>query len=131
VVSSTNFIVTRSGKPFALTAFSNWVRLKCNEARLPHCSAHGLRKAAARRLAEAGCSQHEIAAITGHSALKRSRDDPSWASVKAVRDGRVHLSPKMPFGWVDFPPSVNRLIGLWWLAKVLYPDKFSEDTCGR
>jgi iron complex transport system substrate-binding protein len=53
--------------------------------------------------------------------------DPSWASVNAVRDGRVHLSPKMPFGWVDFPPSVNRLIGLWWLAKILYPDRFHED----
>ncbi len=55
------------------------------------------------------------------------RSDPAWASVAAVRDSRVHLSPKMPFGWVDFPPSVNRLIGLWWLAKILYPDKFSED----
>jgi iron complex transport system substrate-binding protein len=55
------------------------------------------------------------------------RSDPALASVKAVRDGRVHLSPKMPFGWVDFPPSVNRLIGLWWLAKILYPDKFPED----
>ena len=55
------------------------------------------------------------------------RNDPAWASVKAVRDGRVHLSPKMPFGWVDFPPSVNRLIGLWWLAKILYPERFPED----
>jgi iron complex transport system substrate-binding protein len=55
------------------------------------------------------------------------RNDPSWASVKAVRDNRVHLSPKMPFGWVDFPPSVNRLIGLWWLAKILYPERFPED----
>src|SRR6516165_5138077 len=53
--------------------------------------------------------------------------DPSWASVNAVRNGRVHLSPKMPFGWVDFPPSVNRLIGLWWLANILYPDRFHED----
>jgi iron complex transport system substrate-binding protein len=53
--------------------------------------------------------------------------DQSWASVNAVRNGRVHLSPKMPFGWVDFPPSVNRLIGLWWLAKILYPDRFHED----
>ncbi|WP_315729296.1 MULTISPECIES: tyrosine-type recombinase/integrase [unclassified Bradyrhizobium] len=33
------------------------------------CKAHGLRKAAARRLAEAGCSASEIAAITGHKAL--------------------------------------------------------------
>ncbi len=55
------------------------------------------------------------------------RTDPAWASVAAVRAGRVHLSPKLPFGWVDFPPSVNRLIGLWWLAKVLYPDLFPED----
>ena len=44
-----------------------------------------------------------------------------------MREGRVHLSPKMPFGWVDFPPSVNRLIGLWWLGKILYPDLFKED----
>jgi iron complex transport system substrate-binding protein len=55
------------------------------------------------------------------------RSDPSWASIKAVRDNRVHLSPKTPFGWVDFPPSVNRLIGLWWLAKILYPERFPED----
>ena len=45
------------------------------------------------------------------------RSDPAWAGVKAVREGRVHLSPKMPFGWVDFPPSVNRLIGLMWLSR--------------
>ena len=55
------------------------------------------------------------------------RGEPAWAGVKAVRDGCVHLSPKMPFGWVDFPPAVNRLIGLWWLAKILYPDLFPED----
>ena len=54
-------------------------------------------------------------------------NDPAWASVAAVRTRRVHLSPKLPFGWVDFPPSVNRLIGLWWLAKILYPDLFPED----
>jgi iron complex transport system substrate-binding protein len=55
------------------------------------------------------------------------RTDPSWASFKAVRDNQVHLSPKMPFGWVDFPPGVNRLIGLWWLAKILYPERFPDD----
>jgi iron complex transport system substrate-binding protein len=54
-------------------------------------------------------------------------NDPVWAAVAAVRAKRVHLSPMLPFGWVDFPPSVNRLIGLWWLAKILYPDLFPED----
>jgi iron complex transport system substrate-binding protein len=55
------------------------------------------------------------------------RQDPSWAGVSAVRAGRVHLSPKLPFGWVDFPPSVNRLPGLVWLGKLLYPALFPED----
>jgi iron complex transport system substrate-binding protein len=54
-------------------------------------------------------------------------DDPAWSTIAAVKARRVHLSPKLPFGWVDFPPSVNRLIGLWWLAKILYPDLFPED----
>ena len=55
------------------------------------------------------------------------RTDPAWRGVAAVQAGRVHLSPKLPFGWVDFPPSVNRLPGLWWLGRILYPDLFPED----
>jgi iron complex transport system substrate-binding protein len=56
-----------------------------------------------------------------------ARTDPAWIGVAAAQTGRVHLSPKLPFGWVDFPPSVNRIVGLWWLAKILYPEKFPED----
>ncbi len=55
------------------------------------------------------------------------RDNPLWKGVRAVREGRVHLSPKLPFGWVDFPPGVNRLPGLWWLGKALFPALFPED----
>ncbi len=57
--------------------------------------------------------------------------DRAWAPIAAVRNKRVHLSPRLPFGWVDFPPSVNRLMGLWWLAKILYPDLFPEDLRAR
>src|SRR5688572_9190449 len=59
------------------------------------------------------------------------RKDSRWASIAAVRSGRVHLSPKLPFGWVDFPPTVNRLIGLWWLGKVLYPEQFPDNLRER
>ncbi len=55
------------------------------------------------------------------------RGDPDWASIKAVRESRVHLMAGIPFGWFDAPPSGNRLIGLWWLGKILYPDLFKED----
>jgi integrase len=64
------FLVTEFGKPFTAAGFGNWFREQCDMANLHHCSAHGLRKAAARRLAEAGCTAHEIAAITGHATLR-------------------------------------------------------------
>lgn len=60
------FLVTAFGKPFTPAGFGNWFRDRCNDAGLPQCSAHGLRKAAARRLAEAGCSNQLIKSITGH-----------------------------------------------------------------
>jgi integrase len=65
------FLVGKSGKPYSPSAFSHQFRAWCDEAGLPpRCVAHGLRKAACRRLAEAGCSASEIAAISGHKTLK-------------------------------------------------------------
>jgi integrase len=69
--TSLTFLVTRGGSPFSPAGFGNWFRQKCNEAGLPkQCSAHGLRKATCRRLAEAGCSAPEIMSISGHSSLR-------------------------------------------------------------
>lgn len=64
------FLTTAFGKPFTAPGFTNWFREACNQAGLPRgTSAHGLRKAACRRLAEAGCSTNVIAAISGHKSL--------------------------------------------------------------
>ena len=52
---------------------------------------------------------------------------PVWNSVSAVRSKRVYLSPHLPFGWFDFPPGANRLIGLIWLSDILYPGTFHHD----
>lgn len=60
------FLTTHQGKPFTPAGFGNWLRDRCDEAGLRGCSAHGLRKAAARRLAEAGCTNQQIKAVTGH-----------------------------------------------------------------
>jgi integrase len=64
------FLVTEFGAPFAVGGFGKWFRNRCNEAGLPHCTFHGLRKAAATRLVDAGCDVVEAAAITGHASLK-------------------------------------------------------------
>jgi integrase len=65
------FLVTQYGKPFASgNAFYNWFMDRARAADIEAgLSPHGLRKAAARRLAEAGCTTHQIASITGHKTL--------------------------------------------------------------
>ena len=61
------FIVSERGKPYTKESFGNWFKDQCVLAGLPHCSAHGLRKAASRRMAELGLSNQLIKSITGHS----------------------------------------------------------------
>jgi iron complex transport system substrate-binding protein len=40
----------------------------------------------------------------------------AWQSLRAVREGHALVAPALPFGWTDEPPSINRLLGLAWLA---------------
>ena len=65
------FLMTAHGRPFSPAGFYNWFVESCRTAGLPKgCSPHGLRKAIAVRLADAGASTHQIAAVTGHRTLK-------------------------------------------------------------
>jgi integrase len=83
------FLTTAFGKPFTVAGFGNWFRDQCNAAGLPHCTFHGLRKAAARRLAEHGCTSHEIAAITGHATLKEIERYTKAASRKRLAESAM------------------------------------------
>jgi integrase len=60
-----NFLLTSFGAPFSFNGFGNWFRDRCNEAGLPQCSAHGLRKLAATRMANEGCTDRELMAVFG------------------------------------------------------------------
>jgi integrase len=85
------FLLTARGAPFTAAGFGNWFRDRCDEARLPQCSAQGLRKLAATRLANAGCSEREIMAITGHKSVSevsryvRARDQEQLAERAMAR----------------------------------------------
>lgn len=61
------FLLSEHGKPFSRKGFGNKMRQWCDDAGLTQCAAHGLRKSAARRFAEAGCSNQMIKAWTGHT----------------------------------------------------------------
>jgi integrase len=96
------FLTSRSGRPYAANDFTEQFRVWCNEAGLPtRCKVHGLRKAACRRLAEAGCSANEIAAISGHVTLQevarytRAVDQEKMARNAMARVNATVSNPEM------------------------------------
>ena len=119
------FLTTQFGKPFTAAGFGNWFLEQRNDAGLPHCSAHGLRKAAARRLAEAGCTEHEIAAITGHASLREvARYTKGCGSTAACPcghgegDRKTRTEPVKPCGRFDKSGEKAKKINLrvsYWL----------------
>jgi integrase len=92
------FLVTAHNKPFTAAGFGNWFREVCREAGLSHCSAHGLRKAQARRLAEAGCSAHEIASITGHLTLAEVQRYADAADQSRMADAAIRTVSRTRIG---------------------------------
>lgn len=61
------YLVTEYGKPFSKDGIGNKMREWCDEAGLPHCSTHGLRKAAARRAADLQATEKQLMAAGGWS----------------------------------------------------------------
>lgn len=55
------------------------------------------------------------------------RKDPRWAGITAVKERRIYETPMRPFGWLESPPGVNRLLGIAWLKEILYPGVFDVD----
>ena len=53
-------------------------------------------------------------------------NNSNWASIKAVKNHQVYLSPQSPFKWFDRPIAANRIIGLPWTAKVIYPEQYKD-----
>jgi hypothetical protein len=67
------------------------------------------------------------AIVTNNPEFLQTCQTPGWANFGAVAQGRVYLAPSLPFGWIDEPPSVNRLLGLLWLGQKLYPAVYTDD----
>ena len=54
-------------------------------------------------------------------------DDATWQGVTAIQNGAYYEVPMGPYNWMGFPPSVQRLLGMLWMAKVLYPEAADYD----
>jgi integrase/recombinase XerD len=88
-IEGLTFLTSPRRRPFETWSFTRWFSVWCKEAGLPHCTPHGLRKAAATRLAEAGCTPHEIQAVTGHATLKEVERYTKAVRQQAMADAAV------------------------------------------
>jgi integrase len=85
------YLVTQYGRPFSVKGLGQWFRKRCNEAGLPHCSAHGLRKAGATIAAENGATAHQLRAIYGWATMKEVERYTRKAERKRLAKGAMHL----------------------------------------
>ena len=51
----------------------------------------------------------------------------NWQTVTAIKNGTYYEVPMGPYNWMGFPPSVQRLLGMTWMAKILYPTAADYD----
>lgn len=108
-------LYTGQGKPFRPAGYGNWFRDACRAAGLPdQCGSHGLRKAAGRRMAEAGASTNQIAAVLGHRSLSEVERYTRGAEQKRLATAGIALMPGQNEGGQCQPenkdsanPSVN------------------------
>ena len=68
----------------------------------------------------------EVIITTDPTFFKSVYKNSNWKGVSAVKNKKVYLSPQSPFKWFDRPTGANMIIGIPWVAKILYPDKFNN-----
>ncbi|WKY43236.1 ABC transporter substrate-binding protein [Eubacteriaceae bacterium ES2] len=61
------------------------------------------------------------------AAVDEIMNNPDWANIQAVKDGNVYQTPALPNNWIDRAPSVNRVLGVKWLADLFYPNYVDYD----
>ena len=50
-----------------------------------------------------------------------------WQGLTAIQEGRYYEVPFGPYNWMGFPPSVQRYLGMMWMAQLLYPETAQYD----
>lgn len=100
------FLATEFGKPFTVNGLGNKMRHWCDEAELPQCSTHGLRKAGATIAAENGATDKELMAIFGWTTKQQTTHYTKKANRKRIAEGAAHkLIPEQKMDRVVPPHS--------------------------
>ena len=68
-----------------------------------------------------------VVLVTDAAALEIIESETAWQELRAVKDGKVYTVPTEPYCWLSAPPSMNMILGVWWLGNLLYPEVYDYD----
>ena len=70
----------------------------------------------------------EVILFQEEGAYRHAMESPEWQVLDAVAEGNVYLIPSEPYSFIDAPPATNRIIGIYWLGNLLYPELYPVDV---
>jgi iron complex transport system substrate-binding protein len=73
----------------------------------------------------------QVILFTTGSVYATAGSDPLWTTLAAIRSGRYYEIPGQPYNWMSNPPSVNMVLGIWWLGSLLYPGVYDYDIAEK
>ena len=69
----------------------------------------------------------DVIVFSENSIYDTVSEDPVWQNVSAIVNNRYYEVPFGPYNWIGQPPAVQRLLGMMWLGKLLYPEAATYD----
>ena len=73
----------------------------------------------------------DVVLVTDAAALELIETEAAWQELRAVKDGKVYTVPCDPYCWLSAPPSMNMILGVWWLGNLLYPEVYDYDMTAK
>lgn len=65
--------------------------------------------------------------FSANSIYDTVKDDPAWNGLDAIKNGKYYQIPSLPYNWLSGPPSLNMILGVWWLGNLAYPEIYNYD----
>jgi iron complex transport system substrate-binding protein len=73
----------------------------------------------------------DVVIVSEDGALEQVLTDAAWGQLRAVQEGRVYRVPMDPYCWLSAPPSMNMILGVWYLGNLLYPEVYDYDMAAK
>ena len=73
----------------------------------------------------------DVVLVTDPMALETVETEAAWQELRAVMNGKVYTVPCDPYCWLSAPPSMNMILGVWWLGNLLYPEVYDYDMTAK